>query len=78
MCCCDEDIIALICVGIPMIAYAVVVGFPKRNPSEVGQTIEDCSSKSHLLHCINEKESGRLFTFIMIVAAICIIYSIVV
>ena len=78
MCCCDEDIIALICVGVPMIAYAVVVGFPRRNPSEVGQTVKDCSSKSHLLHCINEKESGRLFTFIMIVAAVCIVYSIVV
>lgn len=83
MCCCDEDIIALICVGIPMIAYAVVVGFPGRNPSKVGEALKDCLSNGNgknLLACISEKGDnyGGLFLFIMIVAVICIIYSIVV
>ncbi|ESU41458.1 Cell division protein kinase 2 [Giardia duodenalis] len=81
MCCCDEDIIALICVGVPMIAYAVLVGFPWRNPSNVGSALTTCSSSSNgksFLQCVNEKPAGKLFLFIMIVAAICIVYSIVV
>ena len=81
MCCCDEDIIAIICVGVPMIAYAVLVGFPWRNPSEVGTALKDCSTSSNgksFLQCVNGKPAGKLFLFIMIVAAICIIYSIVV
>lgn len=82
MCCCDEDIVALICVGVPMIAYAVIVGFAKRNPSDVGAALKDCfadGQQKNVLGCISGKnESSKLFLFIMIVAAICIVYGIVV
>ena len=80
MCCCDEDIIALICVGVPMITYAVLVGFVERNPSEVGKAIKGCfnkGTKSNTAECLSGKY-GNLFLFITTVAVICIIYSIVV
>ena len=80
MCCCDEDIIALICVGVPMIVYAVLVGFFWRDPKVVRTAFTECFSngKDKSLGCISEQNGGSLFLFIMIVAAICIVYSIVV
>ena len=81
MCCCDEDVIALICVGVPMIAYAVLVGFPGRDPAKVKAALDSCSSSSNgknLLQCLSGQSGGSLFLFIMIVAAVCIVYSIVV
>ena len=80
MCCCDEDVIALICVGVPMIAYAVLVGFFWRDPKVVRTAFTECFSngKDKSLGCLSEQNGGSLFLFIMIVAAICIVYSIVV
>ncbi|ESU40517.1 Hypothetical protein GSB_154719 [Giardia duodenalis] len=80
MCCCDEDIIALICVGVPMIAYAVLVGFPGRDPTKVKTALDNCfgNGKDKSLGCLSGQSGGSLFLFIMIVAAICIVYSIVV
>ncbi|ESU39538.1 Hypothetical protein DHA2_151130 [Giardia duodenalis] len=87
MCCCDEDVIVLICVGVPMIVYALIVGFPGRDPSKVGTALKECfgnngskgnSNGKNPIQCLTDKNEGRLFLFIMIVAAVCIIYSIVV
>ena len=78
--CCDEDIIALICVGVPMIAYAVLVGFPGRDPTKVKTALDSCfgNGKDKSLGCLSSQSGGSLFLFIMTVAAICIVYSIVV
>ena len=80
MCCCDEDVIALICVGVPMIAYAVLVGFPGRDPTKVRAAFDSCfgNGKDKSLGCLSGQSGGSLFLFIMTVAAICIVYSIVV
>ncbi|KAE8302979.1 Transmembrane domain-containing protein [Giardia duodenalis] len=82
--CCDEDVIALICVGVPMVVYALIVGFQKRNPAAVGQALKTCFNdnksiwKKDPLKCLAGTKYGGLFLFIMIVAVICIIYGIVV
>ena len=80
MCCCDEDVIALICVGVPMIAYAVLVGFPGRDPAKVKAALDSCfgNGKENPLKCLASGHGDPLFLFIMTVAAICIVYSIAV
>lgn len=81
MCCFDDDVIALICVGVPMIVYAVIVGFPKRDPNEVGNLLKKCTgvdSCKDLFNTLSADPNGKLFLFIAIVAVICILYGIVV
>lgn len=80
MCCCDEDIIALLCVGVPMIVYAVLVGFPKRNPCELAKKLFKSQKNVDSPGCNASVDSDlyRLFIFIAIVAVICIVYGIAV
>ena len=83
--CCDEDVIALICVGVPMVVYAVLVGFQERSPIVVGGKLNECfgKGKKDPLKCLAKDPGigpnyGGIFLFIMIIAIIFIIYGIVV
>ncbi|KWX11435.1 hypothetical protein QR46_4595 [Giardia duodenalis assemblage B] len=83
--CCDEDVIALICVGVPMVMYAVLVGFQERSPIVVGGKLNECfgKGKKDPLKCLAKDPGigpnyGGIFLFIMIIAIIFIIYGIVV
>lgn len=78
--CCDEDIIALLCVGVPMIAYALLVRFPKRNPCELAKKLFKSRKNGRSPGCNVSTDSDpyKLFIFIAIVAVACIIYGIAV
>lgn len=79
MCCCDKDVIALLCVGIPAIAYAIIVGFPRRDPATIGAGLF-CTKKMGYSNCpkLTDSESGIFFIFMAVIVAISIIYGVVI